>query len=131
MFKNFFKIAVRNLKKQKFYSLLNITGLAAFTAEQRTKEIGVRKVLGASVANIVYLLSKEFGKLILISFVIAVPVSYYIMNSWLEDFAFRESLSVSTFVLAGMIAFMIALLTVSYHAIKTALSNPIKSLRYE
>ncbi len=114
-----------------FVGSLGLFGLSAFTAEQRTKEIGVRKVLGASVSGIVVLLSKEFAKLILISFVIAVPIAYYYMNSWLQDFAYRTDIGLITLAFAGITAFVIALLTVSYHAIKIAITNPVKSLRYE
>ncbi len=110
---------------------LGLFGLAAFTAQQRTKEIGVRKVMGASVSGIVVLLSKEFIKLILISFVIAAPLAYYYMNRWLEDFAFRTDIGLLTLTLAGLAALVIAILTVSYHAIKIAVTNPVKSLRYE
>ncbi len=110
---------------------LGLFGLAAFTAQQRTKEIGVRKVMGASVGGIVVLLSKEFVKLILVSFVIAAPVAYHYMNGWLEDFAFRTDVGLLTLAFAGLAALFIAILTVSYHAIKIAITNPIKSLRYE
>jgi len=114
-----------------FVGCLGLLGLAAFTAEQRTKEIGVRKVMGASVSGVVFLLSKEFGKLIIISFIIAVPIAYYAMNNWLEDFAYRTEISLLTFIFAGLIALSIALLTVSYHAVKVAVANPVDSLRYE
>ncbi|MFC2134351.1 ABC transporter permease [Bacteroidota bacterium] len=114
-----------------FVGCLGLLGLAAFTAEQRTKEIGVRKVLGATVPGVVVLLSKEFGKLIIISFVIAVPLAYYAMTTWLEDFAYRTDIGIYTFIFAGLLAFVIALATVSYHAIKVALANPVNSLRYE
>ncbi len=114
-----------------FVGCLGLLGLAAFTAEQRTKEIGVRKVLGATVPGVVILLSKEFGQLIIISFVIAAPLGYYAMSTWLEDFAYRTEMGVVTFIFAGLLAFVIALLTVSFHAIKVALANPVNSLRYE
>ncbi|SDS24486.1 putative ABC transport system permease protein [Mucilaginibacter mallensis] len=112
-------------------SCLGLFGLAAFSAEQRNKEIGIRKVLGASVSGIVQLLSKDFLQLVLISFVIATPIAWYAMNKWLQAFAYRISLSWWMFALAGVIAVFIALFTVSFQAIKAALSNPIKSLKTE
>ena len=114
-----------------FIGSLGLFGLSAFTAEQRTKEIGIRKTLGASVYGIVFLLSKEFIKLIIISFVIAVPIAYYYMNSWLQEFAYRTDIGTLTLLVAGGIAMSIALVTVSYHATKIAITNPTKSLRYE
>jgi len=114
-----------------FIGCLGLFGLAAFTAQQRTKEIGVRKVMGATISNVVLLLSKEYIKLILISFVIAAPIAYYSMNSWLEDFAFRTNVGFITLGFAGFTALAIAMLTVSYHAIKIAVTNPVKSLRCE
>jgi putative ABC transport system permease protein len=112
-----------------FVACLGLFGLAAFTAQQRTKEIGIRKVLGASVLNIVVLLSKEFSKLVLIACLIAIPASWYMMNKWLEDFAYRIDIGVEVFIIAGIVALLIAWLTVSYQSIKSALSNPVKSLR--
>ncbi|MGH7601115.1 MAG: FtsX-like permease family protein, partial [bacterium] len=114
-----------------FIAGLGLLGLASFTAERRTKEIGVRKVLGASVSSIVGLLSKEFVKLVLIANVVAWPVAYFAMNKWLQDFAYRINLGWWVFVLAGGLALVIALLTVSTQAIKAALANPVESLRYE
>lgn len=114
-----------------FIGCLGLFGLAAFTSEQRTKEIGIRKTLGASVNGIVFLLSRDFVKLVLISFVISAPVAYYIMNIWLADFAYRISLHLSVFVFAGLVAFLIALITVSYQAFKAAVANPVDSLRNE
>ncbi|MBA4144939.1 MAG: hypothetical protein C0523_04190, partial [Cytophaga sp.] len=108
---------------------VGLFGLAAYTASLRTKEIGVRKVLGASVGTVVFLLSKDFTKLILIAFVFAVPLGWYVMSQWLESFAYRTSLSIWTFILAGVIALVISLLTVSYQSIKAATRNPVKSLR--
>lgn len=110
---------------------LGLFGLASFTAQQRTKEIGVRKVLGASVPGLVTLLSKDFLKLVFIAFVVAVPVAYFAMQRWLEGFAYRIELGAGVFVLAGSLALLIALLTVSYQAIKAAVTDPVKSLRYE
>ncbi len=110
---------------------MGLFGLAAFTAEQRTKEIGVRKVLGAGVLQLVLLLSKDFTRLVVVALVIAVPVAYYAMGYWLGSFAYRTELGVSIFVTAGLIALCIALMTVAYHAIKAALANPVDSLHYE
>ncbi|AXE19635.1 ABC transporter permease [Runella rosea] len=110
---------------------LGLFGLATFTAEQRTKEIGVRKVLGASIWSIVRLLSKDFLKLVCLAFVIASPLAYYAMSTWLKDFAFRTDISLWIFVVSGTSALTISLLTVSYQAIKAALMNPVKSLKTE
>lgn len=110
---------------------LGLFGLASFMAEQRTKEIGVRKAMGASVSQIVVLFSKEFGKLVLIAFVIAAPVSYLFMNKWLEDFAYRMAISWWTFLLAGAAALVIAWVTVGYQSFKAANTDPVTSLRYE
>ena len=112
-------------------SCLGLFGLASYMAQNRIKEIGVRKVLGASVSGITTLLSKDFLKLVGISLIIAIPISWYTMNQWLKDFAFRIELSWWIFGLAGLIALMIAFVTVSYQAIKAAKSNPVKSLRTE
>jgi putative ABC transport system permease protein len=110
---------------------LGLFGLASFATAQRTKEIGVRKVLGASVGSIVALLSKDFLKLVGIAFVLASPVAYFAMSRWLEGFAYRTSIGVGVFLLAGVLAVTIAMLTVSYRSIKAALADPVKSLRYE
>ena len=114
-----------------FIACLGLFGLAAFTAEQRTKEIGVRKVLGASVASITALLSKDFLKLVGIAIVIASPVAYYLMKSWMEGFQYRVGIEWWVFVLAAVLALIVAFLTVSFQAIKAALMNPVKSLRSE
>jgi putative ABC transport system permease protein len=114
-----------------FLSCLGLLGLTSFMAEQRTKEIGVRKVLGASITGIVILLSKEFTKWVLIANVIAWPLAYYCMNKWLQEFANRITIGIETFIASAMIALVIALLTVSFLTIKAALANPVKSLRYE
>ncbi len=114
-----------------FIACLGLFGLAAFTAEQRTKEIGVRKVLGASVASIVALLSKDFLKLVLIAILIASPVAWYAMSRWLEGFAYKIDIEWWGFGLAGLLAVGIALLTVSVQSVKAALTNPVKSLRSE
>ncbi|MGZ5221951.1 MAG: ABC transporter permease, partial [Chitinophagaceae bacterium] len=110
---------------------LGLFGLAAYMAEQRTKEIGVRKVLGASVTNIVTMLSGNFLKLVVLSAVIAFPISWWAMNKWLEDFAFRINIGWWVFVAAGLSAVVIALATISFQAIKAAVVNPVKSLRTE
>ena len=110
---------------------LGLFGLATYTAEQRSKEIGIRKVLGASVTQVTSMLSKEFVKLVLIACIIAFPLSYWAMNKWLQDFAYRINISWGVFVLAGIAALLIALFTVSFKAIKAALANPVKSLRTE
>jgi putative ABC transport system permease protein len=110
---------------------LGLFGLAAFTTQQRTKEIGIRKVLGASVAGIVRLLSKEFVILVLAANAMAWPAAYYTMNRWLQNFAYRIDLSWWVFALASGLALLIALLTVSTQAIKAALANPVEALRYE
>ncbi|WP_254561285.1 ABC transporter permease [Dyadobacter diqingensis] len=112
-------------------SCLGLFGLAAFAAQQRIKEIGVRKVLGASVASIVTLLSGDFMKLVLVSLIIATPLTWYVMSKWLQDFAYSISIEWWMFVLAGVLAVVIALITVSSQAIKAALSNPVKSLKSE
>jgi len=112
-------------------SALGLFGLALFMTGQRTKEIGIRKALGASELGILFLLSKEFTKWVLLANIIAWPLGWYIMNQWLENFAYRTTISWWVFLLAGSIAFLIAIVTVSSQAIKVALSNPIEALRYE
>jgi len=114
-----------------FVACLGLFGLAMFTAEQRTKEIGIRKVLGASVATIVNLLSIDFLKLVLVAVVIATPVAWWTMNKWLMDFAYRIDISWWMFALAAVTALLIALFTVSFQAIRAAIANPVKSLRTE
>jgi putative ABC transport system permease protein len=114
-----------------FIACLGLFGLATFTAAQRTKEIGIRKVLGASTFTITMLLSKEFSRLVLVAFVLAIPVSWYAMHKWLEGFAYRTDIGIGVFIAAGVLALCIAWLTVSYQSIKAALANPVKSLRSE
>jgi putative ABC transport system permease protein len=114
-----------------FVACLGLLGLAAFVTEQKTKEIGIRKVLGASVMEIIALLSKEFIKWILIANAIAWPLAYYVMNNWLKNFAYRIDMSVWIFAASGLLVMVLALLTVSSHAIKAAAANPVESLRYE
>ena len=114
-----------------FIACLGLFGLAVFSAEQRTKEIGVRKVLGASISNIMGLLSKDFVKLVGLSMIIATPVAWFAMNKWLQNFAFRITLSWWIFLIAGATALLIALVTISFQAIKAAVANPVESLRTE
>jgi hypothetical protein len=114
-----------------FISCMGLFGLGMFTAETRRKEIGIRKVLGASVTVIATMLSKDFVRLIIIALIIASPLAWYFMNEWLQDFAYRTSISWWVFVLAGSGAIFVALITVSFQAIKAAIANPIKSLRTE
>ncbi len=110
---------------------LGLFGLASFMIQQRTKEIGVRKVLGASVAQIIVLLSREFAKLVGIAFVVATPLAYFAMKQWLQNFAYRTDIEWRVFALAGLLAFIMAFLTVGYQAAKAALANPVEALRYE
>ena len=144
MLKNYFIIAWRNLTKEKIYSLIKIGGfvlgiavclgflaLSSFMAAQRTKEIGIRKVMGASILNITFGLSRNFLALVIIANIIAWPLAYYFMNKWLQNFAYRTDLSWWMFVLSGGIALLIASLMVSWQAIRAATANPIEALRYE
>jgi len=110
---------------------LGLFGLATYMAEQRTKEIGIRKVLGASVQGLIRLLSVDFLKLVFVSFVLAAPLAWFFMNKWLQDFAYRIDITLWVFVVAGLLAITIALLTVGFQAVKAALANPVKSLRTE
>jgi len=114
-----------------FIACLGLFGLASFMAEQRTKEIGIRRTLGATIPGIMLLLSKEFTKLIIIANIIALPAGYFIMKNWLQNFAYRTNMEFLIFILSGILALVIALLTVSYQSIKAALTNPVESLRYE
>lgn len=114
-----------------FISCLGLLGLVAFTASRRVKEIGIRKVLGASAAEIVALLSKSYLMLILLGWLIALPLSWWILSSWLDNFAYKVDLSWKYFALAGVLTFAISILTVSVQAAKAALINPVRSLRSE
>lgn len=114
-----------------FISCLGLFGLATYMAENRIKEIGVRKVLGASVTSITTLLSKDFLKLVIISFIIAAPIAWWAMNKWLQSYTYRISIEWWVFALAGLLSILIAIITVSYQAIKAAMANPVKSLRTE
>jgi putative ABC transport system permease protein len=112
-------------------SCMGIFGLSVFQSEQRIKEIGIRKVLGASASEIIFLLTKSFSKWVIFANIIAVPAAYYFLNEWLQEFAYRIEITWWMFALAGGIALLIALATVSFQAIKAAAANPVESLRYE
>ena len=114
-----------------FISCLGLYGLVSFMAVQRTKEVGIRKVLGASVKNIVYLFSKEFTILIGVAFLVAAPLAWYMMNNWLSNFVYRVNINAGVFVLAVLISVIIAWITVGYKSIRAAMANPVKSLRTE
>jgi predicted permease len=114
-----------------FISCLGLYGLVSFMAVQRTKEVGIRKVLGASVRNIIYLLSKEFTVLIIIAFIISTPIAWYIMHKWLQNYTYRIPLSASIFIIAIVSSVVIAWITVAHRAIKAAIANPVKNLRSE
>jgi ABC-type antimicrobial peptide transport system permease subunit len=112
-------------------SCLGLFGLAAFAAQKRQKEIGIRKVVGATVTNVAVMLSKDFLKLILIAVILAYPLSWWIMRRWLDSFAYRTNLNLEIFLLSGFSTMLIALFAVSFQTIKAALINPVKSLRAE
>ncbi len=112
-------------------SCLGLMGLASYSTIQRTKEIGVRKIVGASVGNIVFLLSKDFLKLVAWSFLIAAPITWYFINGWLQGFAYRIPVYWWIFVIAAGTAILVALLTISFQAIKAAITSPVESLRSE
>jgi len=114
-----------------FIACLGLFGLATFTARQRTKEIGIRKISGATVTNLVALLSKDFLKLVMIGFLVAIPIAWYTLNRWLDTFAYRIEVGVGLFLLAGLAAALIALATVSWQSLKAAIANPVDSLRDE
>ena len=114
-----------------FISCLGLFGLAAYMAEQRTKEIGIRKVLGASVSQVWLLLSKDFVVLVIISCVIASPVAFYFLNDWLQKYNYRITISPLVFIMAAISAIVITIVTISFQAIKAAIANPVKSLRTE
>jgi len=124
IFSNFTFLAI-------FVACLGLFGLAFFTAEQRTKEIGIRKALGETVSNLVILLTKEFFKWVLLANIIAWPIAYLAMNHWLQNFAYRINIGIGTFILTALLALVIALLTVGYQAVKAARANPVEALRYE
>jgi putative ABC transport system permease protein len=114
-----------------FVSCLGLFGLAAFAAEQRTKEIGIRKVLGASVSSITLLLSSDFLKLVCIAFIVACPLSYYFMSKWLQDFAYHINIEWWFYAIIGLLIIAVAIATVGYQSIRAALTNPVKSLKAE
>lgn len=114
-----------------FISCLGLFGLATYMAENRVKEIGIRKVLGASVARIAALLSKDFLKLVMLSFLIACPVAWWMMHQWLQDYPYHVNIQWYVFAIAGLLSFLISVATVSFQAIKAAIANPVKSLRTE
>ncbi len=114
-----------------FIACLGLLGLAAYTAEQRTKEIGIRKVLGATVTEIIFMLTKEFTKWVLIANIIALPAAYIFMKGWLENFAYRIDFNIWIFIFAGVSALLIAIITVSYQAVRAAMANPVESLKFE
>jgi putative ABC transport system permease protein len=114
-----------------FIACIGLFGLAAFVAEQRTREIGIRKVLGATSRQVVFLLSREFAVWVLISNIIAWPVAWYVMNSWLENFAFHTEMSWSNFLIAGTATLLIASITVGFHAVKAAHANPVASMKVD
>jgi putative ABC transport system permease protein len=114
-----------------FIACLGLFGLTAFTVERRIKEIGIRKVLGSSISEIIFLISKDFLKWVLIANLIAWPAAYYFMSKWLENFAYRTAISYWAFIISAFIALIIALLTVSSQTLKAAAANPAESLKYE
>ncbi len=114
-----------------FIACMGVFGLSTFMAEQKRKEIGIRKVLGASVSKIVYLLSRDLIWLVLFANFIGWPVAYYAMNRWLQNFAYRTNMSIGFFFLSALLILAVSLSTVSFQAIKAALANPVDSLRYE
>ena len=114
-----------------FIACLGLLGLASIAAEQRTKEIGVRKVLGASIEGVVWLLSKDFLKVVVLAFLISAPIAYFATRQWLQNFAYRIEIGFETFLIAGLLALVIAWFTVLFHALRAALANPIDSLRFE
>jgi putative ABC transport system permease protein len=110
---------------------LGLFGLASYTTEQKTKEIGIRKVLGASIPGIVAMTTREFLKWILVANLLAWPIAYFVMSKWLQDFAYKVNIGPLVFLLSAGLALIVAVLTVSYHSLKAALANPVDSLRYE
>jgi putative ABC transport system permease protein len=114
-----------------FIAALGLLGLTIYAAEQRVKEIGIRKVMGASISSIVLMLSKDFLKLVLIAAVIAIPVAWYFMHKWLEDFAYRININWWVFGLSALVAIIIAMATICFQVVKAAIANPVKSLRTE
>ena len=114
-----------------FVACLGLFGLASFTVEKRRKELGIRKILGATESNLFLLLSSSFTKQIALAFILASPVTYIVMNNWLSAFQYRINIGIGTFLISGMIALAIAMLTISYRSIRAVNRNPVDSLRYE
>lgn len=114
-----------------FIACLGLLGLSSYTTEMRKKEIGIRKVNGASTMGLIRLLSVDFSILILIAFSISVPIAYYFSSLWLDNFAYKTDIGISIFILVGLSSLLMALLTVSYHTVRAAIANPIKALRTE
>jgi len=114
-----------------FISCLGLVGLSSFMAQQRTKEIGIRKILGATTPNILLLLIKEFAFWVIMANVLAWPAAYLVMTGWLNGFAYRAKISLGIFIISGAVMLLLSLLTVSVQSIKTTLTNPVDSLRYE
>jgi putative ABC transport system permease protein len=114
-----------------FIACLGLFGLATFIAEQRSKEIGIRKAMGASVASVVFLLSREFTRLVFIAFLLAIPAVIYLMNWWLDNFAYKTDIGVLSFVIGGLAALTISWVTVIYQSLRAAITNPTNALRYE
>ena len=114
-----------------FIACIGLFGLTSLTVEQRTKEIGIRKILGASVTGIILLLSREFARLLIVANFIAWPVAFWAINKWQSNFAYRVDIKYELFVLGSVLAFVVALITISYQTIKVACANPVDSLRYE
>ena len=110
---------------------LGLFGFASFMAEKRTKEIGIRKALGATISNVIFLLSKEFIKWVLVANIIAWPIAYFLLINWLEDYAYRVSIAWWVFFVSTILTIFIAVITVSYQSIKAAVANPVNSLKYE
>jgi putative ABC transport system permease protein len=115
----------------QFIACLGLLGLAAFTTQQRTKEIGVRKVLGASIPGITFLVSKEFLKWVVLANIIAWPTAYIAVNKWLSSFAYRTQIGIWSFIVSALLALLVAIVTVSYQSIRAAATNPMEALRYE
>ena len=137
-FENLFETEKRLGKVIAIFSILAILiaclgllGLSAFTAEQRTKELGIRKVMGASLQDLILLLNKDFTKLVVLSFVISIPLAWFFMDRWLNSFNYKIAVGIGPFIIAGLVAVTITWLTVSYQSLSAALTNPTNSLRSE